>query len=65
MGVGVGSLASKSLAEMGVPMILDLVIGSTWKSSSNERPPVTEQGVHSNNEIILVRSYIPSLDVWS
>ena len=65
MSVRVGSLGSKFLTEMGIPIIFYLVIGSTGKPTGDEGPSVAKQGVHSDDEIIFIGSYVSSLDVWS
>uniref|UniRef100_A0A2P2KAJ4 Uncharacterized protein n=1 Tax=Rhizophora mucronata TaxID=61149 RepID=A0A2P2KAJ4_RHIMU len=48
---------------MGVPIIFDLVIGSTREPAGDERPSVAKQGMHSDYKIILISSDVPSLDV--
>lgn len=65
MGVRVGSLAPESFAKMGVPIVLDLVIGSTRKPTGDERPTVAEKGMQSDDEVIFVGADIPSLNVRS
>ena len=49
VGIRVGSLAPKALAEVGVPIILDLVVGAAGKATGDEGPPVAEESVEPDD----------------
>ncbi|KAK3435006.1 hypothetical protein EUGRSUZ_D02388 [Eucalyptus grandis] len=55
----VGVLTSQEpFAEVGVPVILALVIGSTEEPTGNETPAVAKKGVQS--DLVFVRDFVPS-----
>ena len=41
MGAGINALADELLAEMGIPVVLDLVVGSPRDPARYQRPPDT------------------------
>lgn len=63
MGRVIVLISQEPFAEVGVPVILYLVIGSAREPTGNERPAVAEKGVQSDDQIVLVRSYVAPLDV--
>lgn len=52
-----------SLAEVGIPVVLYLVVGPAWQSPGYEGPAVAEQGMEADDEVFLIRGYVPALDV--
>lgn len=52
-----------SFADVGIPVVLYLVVGPAWQSPRYEGPAVPEQGVEADDEVFLVRGYVPALDV--
>lgn len=51
-----------SFAEMGIPMVLNVIVGSTWESAGYERPTVTKKRMKMDNEVFFVGCDVSSLD---
>lgn len=64
VGIRVGSLAPEPFAKVGVPVVLDFVIGSTREPTRDERPPVAQKRMQSYDKVVLIRRDVASLDIW-
>jgi hypothetical protein len=52
-----------SFAEVRVPIVLDFIVSPAWQPSCNERPTVAKKRMQPNDQVILIRSDVPSLDI--
>ena len=55
----------QSLTEMAIPVVLYLIISPPWKPSSNERPPVSQEGTKPDDKVVFISCKISSLDIGS
>uniref|UniRef100_A0A2P2JE36 Tannin-related R2R3 MYB transcription factor n=1 Tax=Rhizophora mucronata TaxID=61149 RepID=A0A2P2JE36_RHIMU len=55
----------KFLPNFSVPIILYLIVCSSWKPSSDEGPSVSQELVEPDDELLFINCYISSLDIRS
>lgn len=62
VGAGIDALADELLAEMGVPVVLNLVVGPPGDPARDQRPPIAEEAVEAEDEVLLVGGDVAALD---
>jgi len=63
MGQGIDPSADKFSLQMRVPVVLYLVVRSSWQTASYQRPPISKEGVRFENKIVFVFRKIPSFEI--
>lgn len=61
VGTGINALADELLAEMGVPVVLYLVVRSPRDPPRYQRPPVAQEAMEAEDEILLVGGDVAAL----
>jgi hypothetical protein len=63
MGQGIDPRAHKFSLQMRIPVVLYLVIRSSWQTPSYQRPLISKEGVQFENKIVFVFRKIPSFQI--
>lgn len=52
MGDGIDALLDELFAELGIPVVLDIIVSPTWELVSYYRPPALEKSLFDESHII-------------
>lgn len=53
------------LLQLGVPVVLDIIVCSTWEMRCYDRPPASYVGVECEDDLIFFICKTAVFDVWS